>query len=103
MKFTIQREAILKPLQVVGSVVERRQTLPILSNVLLEISPRGMALTATDLEVEIVVSASQDNAEGGRDTFPARKFIAITRALPAAVLPNGEDFLPTLSYVIEQS
>src|SRR3569832_1936198 len=82
MKFTIQREAILKPLQVVGSVVERRQTLPILSNVLLEISPRGLALTATDLEVEIVVSASLDKAEGGRVTLPARKIKNITRAQP---------------------
>lgn len=132
MKFTIQREAILKPLQVVGGVVERRQTLPILSNLLLEISSRGLALTATDLEVEIVVSASLDSAEGGRVTLPARKFMDICRALPEGALleinvekdrailksgksrfvlstlpasefPSVEDIQPTLSFDIEQS
>lgn len=86
MKFTIQREALLKPLQVVGGVVERRQTMPILSNVLLDISSQGLAITATDLEVEIVARASLDSAEGGRTTLPARKFIDICRALPEEAL-----------------
>lgn len=132
MKFVIQREALLKPLQIVGSVVERRQTLPILSNVLLEISPRGLALTATDLEVEIVVCTSLDSAEGGKTTLPARKFIDICRALaedarleisvekdratllsgksrfvlstlPASEFPSIEDIQPNLNFSIEQA
>lgn len=82
MKFTIQREAILKPLQTVSGVVERRQTLPILSNVLVDVSSAGLALTATDLEVEMRVTAPLDSPQGGKTTLPARKFMDICRALP---------------------
>lgn len=82
MKFSIQREAILRPLQIVSGVVERRQTLPILSNVLMDISSAGLAITGTDLEVEIVVQAPLDMSEGGRTTLPARKFMDICRTLP---------------------
>ena len=56
MKFTIQRESILKPLQLIGGVVERRQTLPILSNILLKADSDRLTMTATDLELELVVS-----------------------------------------------
>ncbi|HCB44598.1 MAG TPA: DNA polymerase III subunit beta, partial [Pseudomonas sp.] len=54
MQFTIQREALLKPLQLVAGVVERRQTLPVLSNVLLVVDGNTLSLTGTDLEVELV-------------------------------------------------
>ena len=54
MHFTIQREALLKPLQLVAGVVERRQTLPVLSNVLLVVEGQQLSLTGTDLEVELV-------------------------------------------------
>ena len=53
MKLSIQREAFLKPLQQIIGVVERRQTLPILGNVLLNVSRKSIRLTATDLEVEL--------------------------------------------------
>ena len=82
MKFTIQRESILKPLQLIGGVVERRQTLPILSNVLLKADSDRLTMTATDLEVELVVSTSLDGTEAGTTTLPARKFMDICRALP---------------------
>ena len=52
MKFSLSREAILKPLQLVVGVVERRQTLPILSNVLLSLDGQRLSMTGTDLEVE---------------------------------------------------
>ena len=52
MKLTIQREILLKPLQQVTGVVERRQTLPILGNVLLSAGKKNLKLTATHLEVE---------------------------------------------------
>jgi DNA polymerase-3 subunit beta len=82
MKFTIQREAILKPLQLISGVVERRQTLPILANVLLKADSDSLTLTATDLEVELVVSTGLDGTDGGSTTLPARKFMDICRALP---------------------
>lgn len=60
MHFTIQREALLKPLQLVAGVVERRQTLPVLSNVLLVVEGQQLSLTGTDLEVDWwVVSSSK--------------------------------------------
>ena len=54
MKFAVSREALLKPLQLVAGVVERRQTLPVLSNVLIVLKEDQLSLTGTDLEVEIV-------------------------------------------------
>ena len=53
MKFSLSREALLSPLQLVVGVVERRQTLPILSNVLLRLEGNRLSMTGTDLEVEI--------------------------------------------------
>ena len=64
MQFTIQREALLKPLQLVAGVVERRQTLPVLSNVLLVVDGNTLSLTGTDLEVELVAEVSVDDANG---------------------------------------
>ena len=54
MKFSISREALLRPLSLVAGVVERRQTLPVLSNVLIEVQDTQLALTGTDLEVELI-------------------------------------------------
>jgi len=82
MKFSIQREAILKPLQTITGVVERRQTLPILSNILLSANGQGLSLTATDLEVEMIARLSMDITEGGDITLPARKMVDICKALP---------------------
>jgi DNA polymerase III subunit beta len=82
MKLTIQREALLKPLQQVAGVVERRQTLPILANILCNANRKGVKLTATDLEVELQTHASVNVAEGGDCTLPARKLLDICRALP---------------------
>ena len=58
MKFTLQREQLLKPLQLVTGVVERRQTLPVLSNLLVQAGENGISLTGTDLEVEMVAPVS---------------------------------------------
>ncbi|HKK14892.1 MAG TPA: DNA polymerase III subunit beta [Gammaproteobacteria bacterium] len=82
MKFQIQREALLKPLQQIVGVVERRQTLPVLSNVLVNASGEGITLTATDLEVELMASTVQTVAEPGETTLPARKILDICRTLP---------------------
>ena len=82
MKFSISRDALLKPLQLVSGVVERRQTLPILSNVLLDASEQGLAVTATDLEVEIQANTTVDGVAPGQISVPARKMIDICRTLP---------------------
>jgi len=83
MKFTVSREALLKPLNLVAGVVERRQTLPILANVLLVLDGDHLSLTGTDLEVELVgrVQLSGKN-EPGEVTVPARKLVDICKSLP---------------------
>ncbi len=82
MKFTITRDALLKPLQVVSGVVEKRQTLPILSNVLLSLGDNRLTLTGTDLEVELTALTELSTAESGEITLPARKFMDICKSLP---------------------
>ena len=82
MKFTAAREALLKPLQAVIGVVERRQTMPILSNVLLVVRDGALSVTATDLEVELVAHADVDTDSGGEITVSGRKLLDICRALP---------------------
>ena len=87
MHFSIQREALLKPLQLVAGVVERRQTLPVLSNVLLVVQGQQLSLTGTDLEVELVGRvALEDAAEPGEITVPARKLMDICKSLPSDAL-----------------
>ncbi|RYY77281.1 MAG: DNA polymerase III subunit beta [Gammaproteobacteria bacterium] len=83
MKFVVSRESLLKPLQLVAGVVERRQTLPVLSNVLIVLNGDQLSLTGTDLEVEIIGRVHLDQAgESGEITVPARKLVDICRSLP---------------------
>lgn len=85
MKFSISREALLKPLNLVAGVVERRQTLAILSNVLVSVDGDKLALTGTDMEVELVGQIALDSAgENGEITLPARKLADICKSLPEA-------------------
>jgi len=82
MKLTASREALLKPLQAVIGVVERRQTMPILANVLLVAKDGQVAVTATDLEVELVATTEVEVGAAGEVTVPGRKLLDICRALP---------------------
>ena len=83
MKFVISREALIKPLQLVAGVVERRQTLPVLSNILLVAEGDQLSMTGTDLEVELVGRVTLDEpAEAGSVTVPARKLMDICKSLP---------------------
>jgi DNA polymerase III subunit beta len=83
MKFTVSREELLKPLQLVVGVVERRQALPVLSNVLMVLEEDRLSLTGTDTEVEIVARVRLPSVgESGETTVPARKFVDICRSLP---------------------
>lgn len=83
MKFSISRDALIKPLNLVAGVVERRQTLPVLSNVLLSLEGNQLALTGTDLEVELVgrVALASPGVDGDI-TVPARKLVDICKSLP---------------------
>ena len=72
MKFTAAREALLKPLQAVIGVVERRQTMPILSNVLMIARDGRLSVTATDLEVELVAQAEVETDTGGEITVSGK-------------------------------
>ncbi|MDX9739897.1 MAG: DNA polymerase III subunit beta [Gammaproteobacteria bacterium] len=81
MKFTASRETLLRPLQMVSGIVERRQTLPILGNVLLRVSQGELSLTSTDLEIEMRTEVSVEGSESGETTVPARKFLDICRSL----------------------
>ncbi|HXF18254.1 MAG TPA: DNA polymerase III subunit beta [Burkholderiales bacterium] len=83
----IDKDVLLKPLQAVSGIVERRHTLPILSNVMLEVRGMDLDLVATDLEIQISTSTKMDHA--GSDhavTVSARKLQDILRALPEKTL-----------------
>ncbi len=82
MKILLSRDALLKPLMQVGGVVERRQTLPILSNVLIKIKNNELLITATDLEVELKTKTQIESDVDKEFTLPARKLIDICKALP---------------------
>jgi DNA polymerase-3 subunit beta len=82
MQFSIQREVLLKPLQQVIGVVERRQTLPVLSNLLVVASQNRVTFTGTDLEVEMSAGVDAQDVQAGEVTIPARKLFDICRALP---------------------
>jgi len=83
MKFTAEREVLLRPLQLVTGVVERRHTLPVLANVLVEARDGLVTITGTDLEVSLSAVAPGANIEvEGSTTIPARKMTDIWRSLP---------------------
>ncbi len=85
MKFSAERESLLTALQSVIGVVERRQTMPILSNVLLSAQGSKLSITATDLEVELVATTAIKSGTDGRLTVPGRKLLDICRSLPEGV------------------
>ncbi|MEZ5531586.1 MAG: DNA polymerase III subunit beta [Steroidobacteraceae bacterium] len=82
MKISATRAEVLNPLQSVIGVVERRQTMPILANVLLAARNNRLSITGTDLEVELVASSEANVQQAGDVTVPGRKLLDIFRALP---------------------
>jgi DNA polymerase-3 subunit beta len=92
MKFSAERESLLAALQSVIGVVERRQTMPILANLLLSAESGKLSVTATDLEVELVASTEIKSAADSRVTVPGRKLLDICRSLPeGATLTFSQD------------
>lgn len=82
MKINVERGALLKALGHVQSVVERRNTIPILSNVLIEAGKNQLKLTATDLDIEIIEALPADILRNGAATAPAHMLYDIVRKLP---------------------
>jgi DNA polymerase-3 subunit beta len=82
MKYIINREQILPTLQQIVNVIEKRQTMPILSNVLMKFENNQLTLTGTDLEIQLVSSLQINTPENLVITVPARKFLDICRLLP---------------------
>jgi DNA polymerase III subunit beta len=84
MKIDLQRETLLKPLQMVIGVVERKQTMPILSNILLSVKDSKLSVTGTDSEIELVSQIKFDTNTQDLPglTLPGRKMMDICRALP---------------------
>jgi DNA polymerase-3 subunit beta len=90
MEFTIQRDSLLKGLQKSQSVAEKRSSMPVLSNVLLEARSQQLHLTATDLEVSFTGSYAAQIVREGAITVQARKFYEIVKELPLAEIEVAE-------------
>src|SRR3954453_12610310 len=82
MKVTVERAELLKSLGHVHRVVERRNTIPILANVLLRAERSKLALKATDLDLEVVETIASEVSPAGSTTVPAHMFYEIVRKLP---------------------
>ena len=84
MELSVAKQALIAPLTSVCSVVERRQTLPILSNLLLEVSDSSLRLTGSDQEIQIaaMVTDALTVSQPGLCTAPARKLLDIIKTLP---------------------
>ena len=93
MKIDVKRDDLLQSLQSVIGVVERKQTMPILANVLINIKPDHYSITATDLEVELISYVHSDNEDEFSFTAPGRKLLDICRALPgnSSILIESKD------------
>ncbi|MCR9256647.1 MAG: DNA polymerase III subunit beta [Alphaproteobacteria bacterium] len=82
MRFTVEKAALLKPLSHAQGVVERRNTIPILSNVLMSVKDGQLNLTATDMDIDVAETLPVDMAQEGSATAPAHTFHDIVRKLP---------------------
>ena len=86
MKFRTSRDTLLRPLQILNGVIERRHTLPVLSNILIQTDSDGLKLRGTDREVELVIELSEgvdiEQGEPSATTVPAQKLAEIWRSLP---------------------
>lgn len=88
MKFSVERSALVKSLSRVQSVVEKRTTIPILSNILIGAEGQQLALCATDMDLEIVDAVPASIGESGSTTVPAHTLYDIVRKLPDDVTLN---------------
>lgn len=91
MQFTIPREILLKPLQRVTGALEKRQTLPILANVLMIVEEKRLSLIATDLEIEVITHLPlTDSVQEGKLVVSGKKLMDICKALPEQAMISFE-------------
>ena len=90
-ELTMSKQQMLTPLLMVAGAVDKKQSLPILSNILLQLSAQQFALTATDLEIQITAVVPCSSNTTGAITIPAKKMIDIVRSLE-------DEATPTLSF-----
>ena len=105
MKLVIDRSVLLKSLGHVQSVVEKRGTIPILSNVRLEAREGALDLTATDMEIAVIETVNATVSQQGATTVPAQTFYEIVRKLPDGsqvemVKDNALGFLIVLGVMV---
>jgi len=84
MRFTIAREKLQEALAAVAASIPAKTTLPVLANILLETTPKGIRLSGTDLDIAVSTEVSADVESQGAITIPARKLTEIVRELPPA-------------------
>ena len=84
MEFSVKKFDLLRELELTQGVVERKTTIPILSNLLVEAKGNGLSITATDLELSIRTSCEARVKKEGSGTIPAKKLYDIVRLLPEA-------------------
>ena len=82
MEFSVSREELLEKAQTAAAVVERKQTMAILANVLIEVDAAGAVVTGTDLDTESLLACAREVGSGGAVTVPGRKLVDIAKALP---------------------
>ena len=91
MKFSIERAALLKAVGQAQSVVERRNTIPILANILVEAEGDAVRFKATDLDIEVIDAADAQVGRAGGTTVNAQLFHEIVRKLPDGALVSVEE------------
>jgi DNA polymerase-3 subunit beta len=82
MEFQISKQAFFKELQLLQGIIERKNTMPILANLLLTVDKTGLELTASDLEVALRIKSDVEVKKAGKATVPAKKIFEIVRELP---------------------
>ena len=90
MIISIQREKLIDPLKQMVGVSEKKQTMPVLGNVLLRSGEGSLLLVSSDLEVEVSTSIPYETKGGINTTLPARKFLDILKSLPGSDLVEIE-------------
>ena len=90
MRFTISREKLQEGLAAVGPSIPNKTTLPVLANILLETTERGLRLSGTDLDIAVSTEVSADVETAGAITIPAKKLGESERERPQARVKIGE-------------
>jgi len=89
MRFTISREKLQEGLTAVTATIPAKTTLPVLANILVETTERGIRLSGTDLDIAVTTEVAADVESAGAITIPAKKLSEIARALPASNVKNS--------------